>query len=136
VLTKVEASRPEHLVCHRKAAKRLRQELAANPALAGRLALRKKEDRLRRLAKERVALQRKLDAVEEEIILIEESIRFNGVRRCGHPPDEETCVPYPADDDKGSRALHFNAVVLGSSLARLTNQKHSLSIAYQQGGFN
>ncbi len=69
VLTRVEPTRPEHMVCHRNAAGRLRQALAADPVLSSRFALRKEEDRLQSLAEERSALQRKLDKLEEETIL-------------------------------------------------------------------
>jgi ribonuclease HI len=69
VLASVETSRPEHIACHRNAAKRLRQELAAHPAFAAKVALRKEEDRLQCLEKERFALQRRLDKIEQEIVL-------------------------------------------------------------------
>lgn len=69
VLTSVQTSRPEHIACHRNAAKRLRQELAAHPVFAAKVARRKEEERLQCLEKERFALQRRLDKVEEEIVL-------------------------------------------------------------------
>jgi hypothetical protein len=31
----------------------------------------------------------------------DEFIRFNGVRGCGHPKNEEIFIPYPADDARG-----------------------------------
>jgi hypothetical protein len=36
----------------------------------------------------------------------EEDIRFNGVRRCGHPINEEISVPYPIDEARGIGPSH------------------------------
>jgi hypothetical protein len=70
VLTKVSSSRPEHADCHRRAIQRLRQEIVSDSALAWQFALGKEEQRLESLFKERATLQRRLDAIEEEAVLI------------------------------------------------------------------
>ena len=67
---KVKRKRAEHVECHRRAAKRMRDEFAADPALAWRLAFRKEEDRRDALVTERAALQIRLEALEEEALLI------------------------------------------------------------------
>jgi ribonuclease HI len=67
---KVNSARPEHAVCHRLAAKRMREELATDPALAWRLVFRREEERMKALIKERTALQLRLEALEEEVLLI------------------------------------------------------------------
>jgi ribonuclease HI len=68
--TKVNSVNREHRDCHRRAGKVVREALANNPGLAWKVAFRKEEDRLQTIAKEQDSLQRQLDALEDESILI------------------------------------------------------------------
>jgi|SRR5947209_7542503 len=72
---KVSSLRPEHQECHRRAAKRLRDELAADAVLAWRLALRKEETRLEAVLKEKTTFQARLGALDEEELLLGIRIR-------------------------------------------------------------
>jgi ribonuclease HI len=70
VLTKVSSGRPEHADCHRRAAMRLRHEIANDSVLAWQLTLRKEEYRLEAVVKERTAFQLRLEAIEEQAMLL------------------------------------------------------------------
>lgn len=70
VPVKVRPKRAEHVDCHRRAAKRMRDELASDAALAWKLAFRREEDRREALVEERAALHLRLEALEEEALLI------------------------------------------------------------------
>jgi hypothetical protein len=75
VPVKVASTRLEHGDCHRRAARKLREELATNASFAWRLAVRSEQHHLELLVKERTALQLRLEALEEEAVLIETRIR-------------------------------------------------------------
>jgi hypothetical protein len=75
VPVRVAPTRPEHGDCHRRAAKKLRHELATNPTLAWQLALRTEQHRLEALVKEQTTLQLRLEALEEQAVLIGTRIR-------------------------------------------------------------
>ena len=68
---KVDSSRAEHADCHLRAAKKMRETLAADPVLAWRLVTGREEARLEAIGKERRALQQRLGALEDEAVLIE-----------------------------------------------------------------
>lgn len=42
-----------------------------------------------------------------------DDIRFNGVRDCGHPKNEEICIPYPTDDARGVGPSHSAVADVG-----------------------
>jgi len=61
------SSTPEHKACHKLAVTNLRGQIAADPALARRAALRQKEQRLRDIKRQLVPLQKKALVLEAEI---------------------------------------------------------------------